>query len=445
MKRAALLTALSLLAISAFAQLPKGDRILAWQVDMAENLNYDSAYAYAETGCMESIHLFFPWSSIEISNGNFDAAYIASTLDVIDIYHPAFGNKAELQIAPINTVAKETPADLMAVDFDNPLMINRFKGFLDTLFAHIPNLELTALNIGNEGDILMGTDPIQYAQYKAFLDSVVPYAKQLYFDLHGVDLNVGTTFTLHGLTSASTASLCQDVNEGLDVVSVTYYPLNSNFTMQSPSVVQADFADLVSAYPNTSQPIYFVECGYSSSDSCNSSDAQQAMFFENVFTAWDTYYDNIKYLTIFKTTDWSQEEVEDFAVYYGISDNVFLEYLRTLGVRTWHNNGTNKPAYETILCELDARGWCAVDCIATGVHEINAAISAAVYPNPTHGFVEIIADRTIREIKVYDSIGKLLFTSKDKTIFLSELPNAIYYVAIEFESGEVKRRKIIKH
>ncbi|MCH2235708.1 MAG: hypothetical protein MK078_15820 [Crocinitomicaceae bacterium] len=29
-----------------FGQEPKGDRVLAWQIDMAENLNYDSAFAY---------------------------------------------------------------------------------------------------------------------------------------------------------------------------------------------------------------------------------------------------------------------------------------------------------------------------------------------------------------------------------------------------------------
>ena len=42
----------------------------------------------------------------------------------------------------------------------------------------------------------------------------------------------------------------------------------------------------------------------------------------------------------------------DLGVFYGLNDNVFLEFLRKLGVRTWDNDGTNKPAYETIICEL---------------------------------------------------------------------------------------------
>ncbi|MDA9563491.1 T9SS type A sorting domain-containing protein [Flavobacteriales bacterium] len=444
MKNIVTLLLLSLITIGTYAQLPKGDRIFAWQVDMAQNNNYDSAYAYAQTGCMESIHLFFTWSSIEINNGNFDASYIANTLDIIDIYHPAYGNKAELQIATINTVAKETPSDLLTVDFDNPIMINRFKGFLDTLFTHIPNLELTALNIGNEHDIFMGTDAIQYTQYKTFLDSVIPYAKQLYFNLHGTDLKVGTTFTFDGLTSASTSTLCKGVNDSLDIVTLTYYPLNPDFTMEAPSIVSSDFTNLISIYSDTLQPIYFAECGYASSDSCNSSDLQQAQFFQNIFTSWDTYYDNIKYLTIFKTTDWSQQEVNDFAIYYGISDNIFLEYLRTLGVRTWDNDGTSKPAYETILCELNARGWCSVNCITTGIYENIDINNVKVYPNPTNGLININTEKLIEQVKVYNSLGKLCLVTNNAQININKLPNGIYYLTIQFKTGGIERKKLIK-
>ena len=444
MKNIATLLLLSLITIGTYAQLPKGDRIFAWQVDMAQNNNYDSAYAYAQTGCMESIHLFFTWSSIEISNGNFDASYMANTLDILDIYHPAYGNKAELQIATVNTVAKETPSDLLTVDFDNPIMINRFKGFLDTLFTHIPNLELTALNIGNEADIYWGTDATKYSEYKTFLDSVIPYAKQLYFNLHGTNLKIGTTFTFDGLTSASTSALCQTVNDSLDIVAVTYYPLNPDFTMESPSIVSSDFATLVSIYSDTLQPIYFAECGYASSDSCNSSNAQQAQFFQNVFTTWDTYYNNIKYLTIFKTTDWSQQEVNDFAIYYGISDNIFLEYLRTLGVRTWNNDGTSKPAYETILCELNARGWCSVNCITTGIREESELNNVQIYPNPTNGLLNIKTEKLIEQVKVYNSLGKLCLATDNAQININKLPNGIYYLTIQFDTGEIERKKLIK-
>lgn len=444
MKNIVTLLLLSLITIGTYAQLPKGDRVLAWQVDMAQNNNYDSAYYYAQNGCMESIHLFFPWSSIEVNNGEFDSTYIANTLDLLNIYHPIMGVKAELQIAPVNTVAKETPSDLLSVDFDNPIMINRFKIFLDTLFAHIPDLELSALNIGNEADIYWGTDAVKYSEYKVFLDSVVPYAKQLYFNLHGTDLKVGTTFTFDGLTSASTSTLCKGVNDSLDIVALTYYPINHDFTMESPSVVNSDFASLVSIYSDTLQPIYFVECGYSSSDTCNSSDLQQSQFYQNVFSAWDTYYDNIKYLTIFKTTDWSQQEVNDFSLYYGISDNTFLEYLRTLGVRTWDNDGTNKLAYETILCELSDRGWCSVNCAITGINDQLKNDSFLIYPNPTNGLINIGTKKTISQVKIHNNIGELILISTENNFEISNLTNGIYYLTVEFETGEIEQKKLIK-
>jgi len=66
MKKTATLLLISLFTINIYAQLPKGNSVLAWQVDMTQNNNYDSAYAYAQIGSMESIHLSFPWSSIEV-------------------------------------------------------------------------------------------------------------------------------------------------------------------------------------------------------------------------------------------------------------------------------------------------------------------------------------------------------------------------------------------
>jgi len=214
--------------------------------------------------------------------------------------------------------------------------------------------------------------------------------------------------------------------------------------MKSPSVVNSDFSSLVGIYSDTLQPIYFAECGYASSDSCNSSDALQSQFFQNVFTAWDTYYDNIKYLTIFKTTDWSQQDVNDLGIFYGISDNIFLEYLRTLGVRTWNNDGTNKLAYETILCELSNRGWCSINCGITGIDEQIKTDFISVYPNPTSGLINIYTKKSVKQIKIYNSSGELSFATKNTTININEFSHGIYYLSVQFETGEIERKKLIK-
>ena len=425
------------------AQVPKGDRTLAWQVDMAENMNYDSAYSYALDGCMESIHLFFPWSSIEPTAGTFDAAYIAQTLDIIDIYHPAFGIKAELQLAPINTTQREVPADLANVSWDSPQMISRFKTFLDTIFAHIPNLELAALNIGNESDIYFANDLSQYATFTTFLDSITPYAKQLYFNLHGSDLKVGTTLTHEGLTSILSYNFCQGLVANRDILSVTYYPLDYDYSMKPPSTVAGDFSALVTLFPDTAQPIYFVECGYASSDSI-SSEALQAQFYQNVFTEWDAHYDRIKYLTIFKTNDWSQAEVDTLVSYYGLIDPNFREYLLTLGVRTWDGNGTAKLAYDVINCELDARGWCQTNCVGVGVDEA-VVQDLEVYPNPAVERVAVSSGKRISEVEIYDQMGKMVRTSgPGRYIDVSSLPAGMYHVRVKYANGMQESKPLLK-
>ncbi|PCJ67470.1 MAG: hypothetical protein COA58_03900 [Bacteroidetes bacterium] len=421
------------LTFISFAQKPKGNRIMAWQVDQAENGNYDSAFLYAKVSCMESIHLAVNWSSMDTNSGNFDQGFISGILDVSNIYYPAFNVMIELQLATINTVAKETPKDLMSTPFNHPTMISRFKQTLDTLFIHIPDVKLAALNIGNEHDVYMGTNAVQYAEYKTFLDSVVPYAKQLYFNLHGEELKVGTTFTLHSLVDENLKALCQSVNNGLDIVSTTYYPLENDFTMSPTSVVATDFSDLVAQYTDTTQPIYFAECGYASSDSCNSSEAQQADFYTKVFDAWDTHSSNIKYLTIFKSTDWSAADVQIFKDYYGISDIKFLEYLRTLGVRTWDGSGSNKLAYETIKCELNKRNWCGIDCKLSSILP-DQKVDALVYPNPTNELLNV-KTKDFHSLELYHTTGKLLLQSSNNSIDVSFMNAGIYHLIITLGNG----------
>lgn len=445
MKSLIILLLLSLFTINTNAQITRGDRVLAWQVDVTENNRLDSAISYAQAACMESIHYAFSWNLMEPTDGTFDQTYLNNSLGISDAYFTALGIKLELNIPTMNTVVKEVPEDLLGVDFDDPVMINRFKIILDTIFSRLPNLELSALNIGNESDVFMGTDAVQYNAYKTFLDSIVPYAKMLYFNIHNDSLKVGTALTHSGLTNTIQAPLCHLLNSDLDIVSTTYYPLNNDFTMKPPSVVNTDFSDLVTEYPDTAQPIYFVECGYSTSAECNSSESLQSDFFMNVFTAWDTYQNNIKYLTIYKTTDWSQSFVEELAIRFGITDTIFTEYLRTLGLRTFAGNGVNKTAYETILCELNAREWCSVNCITTGIDEKIEANTFEVYPNPTNGQINISIKTPIVQIDIYNNLGLLSLSTENTSINISEFPNGIYYLSIQFQTGEIEVRKIIKH
>lgn len=446
MKRATILLFLICIGFhfSTNAQLPKGDRVFAWQVDMAENNDYDLAFGFASEACQESTHISFTWSGLEPDAGAFDSDYIASRLDIANIYYPLNDVKVEMQFAVTNIAIKEVPSDLAAISFDDPFLIERFKTALDTVFLHIPDIDLAALNIGNESDILFGTDEELYISFKTFLDSVVPYAKDTYFDLYGKELKVGTTFTLGGLTSPEKLDYCQMVNEGLDIVTVTYYPLAPDFTMESPDVVSDDFDALVALYPSVDQPIYFAECGYASSETCNSSEELQAQFFSAVFEEWDAHYDNIKYLTIFKSTDWSAADVIFFEEYLGIDDPIFLEYLRTLGVRSWEGDGTTKLAYEFILCELESRDWCDVECPLTKLDTNKPIQNVQLYPNPACDELTINTNIPIEQITIYNSTGKSVLSTNATNIEIHSLDPGIYLVRINFSDHTFSTLKFIK-
>lgn len=427
------------LALPLKAQLDKGDRLFAWQIDSAEDNDYVAAYNLGLDACMESTHITFVWSEIESNINTFESAGI-ERLDLINYFHPLFGVKAELNIGPVNTVAKEVPADLQDVAFDSPELIDRFKAVLDTVFTHLPDLELSVLNIGNEIDIFFGTNEANYLAYKSFLDEVVPYAQQLYFELHGTALKVGTVCTFDGLTSPEKVALCQAVNDDLDVVSVTYYPLNPDFTMESPEVVLTDFDDLVSYYSDTAQPIYFTECGYSSSSFCNSSEELQSIFFQNVFAAWDEHYDNIKYISIFKSTDWSQAQVDIYLDYYGIDVIEFAEYLRAIGVRTWDGSGTNKLAYDQIKCELEARNWCEVECAIQNTTEFTQDDDFEVYPNPSENILYLKGH--FSSYRIVNSNGQVVKTGilQSNTLDLSFLDSGVYFVQVSNTHSSATKR-----
>ncbi|RLD21425.1 MAG: hypothetical protein DRI54_09180 [Bacteroidetes bacterium] len=451
MKKAILLVCIILSFSNANAQLPAGDRIIAFQVDMAENNNYDSAYNYALDACMQSVHHAFSWKAMEPEPGNISGP-VFDLLDIVNIYHPAFGIKVEYNIPVVNTVTREVPDDLEEIPFSDPIMIARFKALLDSIFSKLPDVELSALTIGNESDIFWGTDEAKYLDFKIFLDSVSVYAKTLYFDMHGTELKIGTTLTHEGLVNPAISAYCQQLNSDVDVISVTYYGIDQNMMVIPPADVNAEFGELVALYSDTSKPIYLVECGFPESTVNGSSLELQRQFIKNVFLAWDTFSDNIKYVSFFKTTDWSQAQVDTLAIYYGLQDNeIFKEFLRTLGLRTYPGDGINKPAYEQLKCELAARDWCATDCNPVGIEEINDRKNPfAVFPNPSSDFIIIFNnsnDNKSYDFSIVDLNGRMLYAEKEinspeYTLNIEFLSPGIYLINFD-KTGQSKTLKLI--
>ena len=72
----------------------------------------------------------------------------------------------------------------------------------------------------------------------------------------------------------------------------------------------------------------------------------------------------------------------------------------------------------------------------------------SIYPNPSKGIIELKGvDSLVKQIKIYDNLGrliKLLNGDGISNIDLFELNDGIYYVYVETETGNWKKKLIIK-
>jgi uncharacterized repeat protein (TIGR01451 family) len=71
----------------------------------------------------------------------------------------------------------------------------------------------------------------------------------------------------------------------------------------------------------------------------------------------------------------------------------------------------------------------------------------AISPNPAHQFINIKGKVIVKEIKVFDISGNLIFSSNaaHENINISELSNGLYFIEIVDSSGNAYRNKFIKN
>ncbi|MCB0712711.1 MAG: hypothetical protein KDD67_10310 [Ignavibacteriae bacterium] len=326
---------------------PRGERVLAVDVNEAEGESYDAVVNRANSVGANTFSLSIGWDDIETAPGIYNPA--VDLLAIANSYYPTRNASVALMVGPVDTNNDRLPSDLKGKAFDDSVVVNRYKRLLDYLFSKIPDLDLAVLAIGNEVDFFLANDLEAWAAYKRFFDETSSYARQL-----RPGLNVGVKVTLAGLRGVRKEE-ARVLNEKSDAILTTHYPLNADFTVQDPSVVDADFDQVVELYPNRS--IWFMELGYPSSPVCNSSEEKQGEFIREVFSAWDKHRGKIDYISFGIMSDRSQGAIDELSRYYGLNDQIFLEYLRTLGLRTYPNGGEDKVSWAVLKEEAVKRGW----------------------------------------------------------------------------------------
>ncbi|MBA2612349.1 MAG: T9SS type A sorting domain-containing protein [Bacteroidetes bacterium] len=387
------------------------------------SFDYDSCFTIGKNLGMTQTGIFQAWADIEIAPMN----YSMTVFNTMNWYYPMHNMAIDLTLAPIATNVLEVPSDLTTTAFSSTVMINRFKRLLDSIKAHIPNVTLSSLVIGSEHDIYFGSNATKWSEYTTFYNAVSVYAKTLW-----PGLKVATELTFDGLTTQNT--FAQTLNTNSDYIGVSYYPLNSNFTVKPVSSIPTDFATLVGLY--SSKPLCFYQYGYPSSTTCNSSNALQKQFITQTFLSWDVYHTNIKMIDFTWLHDLSMAQVNYFSTYYGINNPVFLEYIHTLGFRDWNGSGLDKPALNELRCQAKVRGYnnlTVANCAVTVLdkNKVNNS-GVSVFPNPASSLLSIESGpHDFSKIFIYDVLGnKVDEMDFSGHINISHLSNGIYFIQL---------------
>ncbi len=327
--------------------VPKGDRFFALDITMASDNDYDEALKQALKAGIDATNLAIFWDDYENEPGKYNPE--VDWLEIANIYYPAKNLKISLTISVIDTNQKRLPDDLQNLAFNDPKVVHRFKKFLDHVFNKITNLDLVSISIGNEVDGYLSQQTGYWSEFEDFYKQTSTYART-----KRDDLQVGTKAMFYGLTGQHQKEI-KALNRYSDVILVTYYPLNEDFSVRDPSAVFTDFDKLSKIY--TERDIHFLESGYPSGKECGSSEKLQAEFIENILLAWDQHSDQIKYISLTWLTDTAKENVVTMRHYYGVQDNKFACFLGTLGLRTYSGSGRDKMSFRNLIDQIKRRGW----------------------------------------------------------------------------------------
>jgi hypothetical protein len=398
--------------------------------------NYDSCFKVGADLGMSQVGIFQNWTALETSPNT----YNMTLMDIANFYYPLNNMKLDLTITPIHTNKLEVPSDLTVTPMSSTVMISRFNKMLDTVKAHIPNVQLSSLVIGSEHDVYIGSNTTLWADYTTFYNAVCAHAKILW-----PGLKVATELTFNGITTYSAQA--QTLNSNSDYIGVSHYPLNSNFTVKSPTTITNDFATLVALYP--SKKLCFYQFGYPSSATCNSSTTLQTQFITQTFQAWDNYAANIYMIDFTWLHDLDPVQVTYWGNYYNLTNPVFLEFLRTLGFRDFNANGTDKPALKELRCQAKARGFNSLplSCTFTGLDPETKESTLSIFPNPASSFIHIDSETLIKNIELVNVLGDVVlkeFNSDGiKTIDVSNLKAGVYFLKCEDSNKNKFTEKVV--
>jgi hypothetical protein len=288
----------------------------------------------------------FPWADVETTPGSPNFVLIAEILQSAR----ADGLSLLFQLAAIDTEHASVPSDLVdpsdptslrpGLTWNSTVMVDRFATLIEVIAPLAAYSGAVYFGIGNEVDVNLGMKGGSVAyEYAEFLYIFKAFIQQL----TSKHVGVGVTFTVGGIGGWAFPSVppswASTIFEIADVTPITYYPLNSNFTVVTD--VQARnraVSDAINALPPSACVIFQelgIPTGFMNSSSTNgSSDEIQAEFFTSFaefLKQVNSTKKTVRGVSLYQMVDMDPDACIGLAKYYNLTAPAFIEYLCTLG------------------------------------------------------------------------------------------------------------------
>ena len=305
----------------------------------------EGAFDQARRVGVNAVQLRWQWGELEPA----PMLYRDAELDAANRLFAGKGVRILLGIDPIDGSlgGRGTPPELEGTSFDDPALITRYEQLLDHVLSRIPDLDVAVLMVGNEVNAHL-VETNEWQPYATFYAAVGDHARAV-----APGLRVGVTGNGELVTDPIQRDPMKMLNQSSDIISLT----------QWVSTDVHDYFDLLtSEYPG--RPISITEIGFPSSPVLGSSEAHQAFFVRDVFSAWDEHSTQIEHISFFDLHDMSAEEAQGWEdlICQQLPEEcgdpgVIAALLSSLGLRTYPGGGTDKLAFTALGEEASARGW----------------------------------------------------------------------------------------
>ncbi len=271
------------------------------------------------------------WDELEPSDGTYDF----HEFDFKAAMAKKFGLPVYLNLRIIDTLKRSMPSSYAAWRFDDPRMTAKLTALLQAIHSRNP-AEIRWIAIGNEVDPYFMKHQDEVAGYRQLLINLIPTVKKLF---PGAIVTVNFTFA--GISHLQKE--LKPIYDLTEIFSVTYYPLNPDFTVRPPEDIGRDFKLILSAADG--KPVMFQEVGYPSSELLGSSPTKQAHFLQMFFDQLRVSQPAVVGMTYLFMSDLPKALVDSFGQYYNQpGSDKFKAFLATLGL--FDGAGNAKPAWE---------------------------------------------------------------------------------------------------